>query len=577
MSSTDQDAFNTWRWKWRRRMAVAQGTYRPELVLAGGRIVNVFAEEIIEADIAIDAGFIAGIGSFPEARQRIDISGKFVAPSFVDAHIHLESSLLWIPEFARTVVPRGTGTVVTDPHEMANVAGLPGIEAMRAAARGLPLNVAFTAPSSVPASPLESPGAIFSASEIRDMLSWDETVALGEVMNVPGVISADPELATIFDVSSASIRDGHAPHLTGAALQAYIAAGIHSDHESTTPEEAGEKLRLGLMVLLREGSSEKNLLDLLPLVTDKTAHRFAFASDDRDCHDLLTHGHLDQTLRLAVGAGLDPIRAIRLATFNPAQFYGMRDIGAVAPGYRANLVVLSDLRDFIVELTIYAGRVVAEHGHYVGPVDAPDVEFPDRIAKSVNIAALHRSHLRLPAAQATQAVQVVNGQIVTRLIDVAPPVVDEMAIADPATDLLKLVCVERHHQTGRAGVGLVRGFGLRRGALASTIAHDAHNIVAVGVDDTDLLRAIALVAESQGGLAVVADGQILAHLVLPVAGLMSASPAADVAAAYQECEQAAKGLGCQLDSPFGTLAFMALSVIPEARVTDRGLVRVVSS
>ena len=328
------------------------------------------------------------------------------------------------------------------------------------------------------------------------------------------------------------------------------------------------------MILLREGSSEKNLLELLPLVTDRTSHRFAFASDDRDCHDLLTSGHIDQTLRLAVAAGLDPLRAIRLATLNPATFYGLRGIGAVTPGYRGNVVVLDDLQQFNVSMTVFGGRIVARDGEYLAETRTPPSELPHEVVHSVNLAPLHRSHLRLPAEDANHAVEVINGQIVTRFVDVEPSIVDGFAVPEPGNDLLKLVCVERHNATGRVGVGLVRGFGLQHGAIASTIAHDAHNIVAVGADDTDLLRAIALVAESQGGLAAVADGEILGHLALPIAGLMSDRPAEEVAAQYAELELAAQSLGSQLDSPFGTLAFMALSVIPEARVTDRGLIRV---
>jgi adenine deaminase len=563
-----------WRWQWRRRIAIAQGLYAPSTVLAGGTIVNVFTEELIEADVAIDAGVIVGIGSFPEARERIDVRGKFIAPSFIDAHIHLESSLLWVPQFVRVAVPHGTGAVVTDPHEMANVAGLVGIESMREAAAGLPLTIAFTAPSSVPASPFESPGAIFGPGEIRNMLAWDQTVALGELMNLPGLLDAEPHIAEIIDIASGSIRDGHAPGVVGDQLQAYIAAGIHSDHESTGIEEAREKLRLGLMILLREGSSEKNLLELLPLVTDRTAHRFAFASDDRDCHDLLEVGHIDQTLRLAVEAGLDPIRAIRLATLNPALFYRLPGIGAVAPGYRANLVVLDDLRDFNVAITMFGGRVVARDGEFLPEIVDSTQSLPRDVTHSVDIAPLQRSHLRLPASDASHAVEVINGQIVTRYVDVEPVIVDGSAVADPGRNLLKLVCVERHNATGRVGVGYIRGFGLTEGAIASTIAHDAHNIVAVGADDTDILRAISLVAESQGGLAAVSNGEILGHLPLPIAGLMSERPAEVVAEAYRSLEDAARGLGSTLDSPFGTLAFMALSVIPEARVTDRGLLRV---
>jgi adenine deaminase len=563
-----------WRWQWRRRIAIAQGQYSPSLVLVGGKVANVFTEELIDADVAIDAGVIAGIGSFPEARERIDISGKIVAPSFIDAHIHLESSLLWVPEFARVTVPHGTGAVVTDPHEMANVAGLAGIEAMRAAAHGLPLTVAFSAPSSVPASPIESPGAVFGADEIREMLTWDETVGLGEVMNVPGVLAADPEIAKKLDIARHVQRDGHAPGVTGQRLQGYIAAGIQSDHESTRIDEAREKLQAGLMILLREGSSEKNMRDLLPLVTNNTAHRFAFASDDRDCHDLLTSGHIDETLRLAVAAGLEPLRALRLATWNAAQFYSLAGIGAVAPGYQANLVVLDDLLSFQVAMTLHKGQVVARDGAYLRDVPSAPTQLPPAVIDTVHVAAVRRSHFRLTPDQATHAVQVINGQIVTKYIAIEPTVENGEAVADIGRDLLKLVCVERHRATGRIGAGLVRGFGLTRGALASSIAHDAHNIVAVGADDTDLLAAISLVAESQGGMAVVAGGKILAHLPLPIAGLMSTAPAVEVAEGYSSLEAAARSLGSELDSPFGALAFMALSVIPEARVTDRGLLHI---
>jgi adenine deaminase len=568
------DRYNMWRWQWRRRIAIAQGHYPPALVLAGGKVANVFTEELIDADVAIDAGMIAGVGNFPEARERIDISGKIVAPSFIDAHIHLESSLLWVPEFARVTVPHGTGAVVTDPHEMANVAGLAGIEAMRAAARGLPLTVAFTAPSSVPASPIESPGAIFGVDEIREMLTWDETVGLGEVMNVPGVLAADPEIARKLDIARHVRRDGHAPGVTGQRLQGYIAAGIQSDHESTNIDEAREKLRAGLMILLREGSSEKNMRELLPLVTDNSAHRFAFASDDRDCHDLLTSGHIDETLRLAVAAGLDPLRALRLATWNAAQFYDLEGIGAVAPGYKANLVVLDDLESFKVTMTLHKGQIVARDGAYLRDAPTTPAELPPAVIDTVHVAAVRRSHFRLTPDQATHGVQVINGQIVTKHIAIEPTVENGEVVADTRRDLLKLVCVERHRATGRVGAGLVRGFGLKRGALASSIAHDAHNIVAVGADDTDLLAAISLVAESQGGMAVVAGGEILAHLPLPIAGLMSDAPAVEVAAGYSSLEAAARSLGSELDSPFGALAFMALSVIPEARVTDRGLLHI---
>lgn len=564
-----QAKHNQWKWKWRRRVAVAQGHYPAELVLTGGRVLNVFTEELIEADVAIDAGYIAGIGRYPDARERIDVGGAVIAPSFIDAHIHTESSLLWMPEFARAVVPHGTGAIVTDPHEMANVAGLPGIRAMREAAWSVPMQVRFTAPSCVPASAHESPGATFDADEIAEMLQWPETAGLGEMMNYPGLLAGDSHVAEIMARSRGHRRDGHSPLVTGSALQAYVAAGVHADHEATSRAEAGEKLRAGLMIMIREGSSEKNLADLLPIVNDRTYPRICFASDDRDCHDLHTVGHVDDILRRAIAGGLDPIRAIRMATWNAASYWGLEETGAVAPGYLANLVVLDGLDSVAVSKTLYRGAVVAENGALLAGIDVPEI--PHELMETVHVAPVRRSQMAIRASEATKGVELVPGQIVTKLVDISPATDGEVAVPDPSQDLLKTVSVERHHATGRMGVGFTRGFGLRRGALASTIAHDAHNIIAVGVSDEDILAAIALVAGSQGGLAVVADGDILGHLPLPIAGLMTPAPLDTVAPAYAALQEAARSLGSTLDDPFGQLAFLSLSVIPEARITDRGL------
>lgn len=567
--SPEQARHNMWKWKWRRQVAIAQGAYPAQLVLRGGRVLNVFTEELIEADVAIDAGTIAGIGAFPDAREAIDLDGAIVAPSFIDAHIHLESSLLWVPEFARAVVPHGTGAVVTDPHEIANVAGVEGLKAMRDASEGMPLHVAFTAPSCVPASEHESPGQTLGPDDIAEILNWPETVGLGEMMNVEGLLSGDNGVGDILAISRDHLRDGHSPLVRGPQLQAYAGSGIGSDHEATQLEEAREKLRAGMMIMIREGSSEKNLRDLLPLVTDITYPRICFCSDDRDCHDLRDVGHVDDILRIAISEGLDPIRAIRMATWNAASYWRLPRMGAVAPGYAANLVVLSDLENVTVEKTLYQGRIVAENGKLVA--DLPESAPPEFLRNSVNVAPIRLSTFAVPSADATRGVEVLNGQIVTTAINIEPPVQDGNAMADPTQDLLKAVCVERHHATGQVGAGFVRGFGLKRGAIATTIAHDAHNILAVGISDADIHAAIALVAESQGGLAVVADGEILGHLSLPVAGLMSDLPLDDVTSAYTELQQAAKSLGCTLDDPFGQLAFLGLSVIPEARITHMGL------
>lgn len=560
---------NQWKWKWRRRIAVALGQYPAELVLRGARVLNVFTEELIEADIAIDSGYIAGIAAYPDAWEVMDLDGAIVAPSFIDAHVHLESSLLWVPEFARAVVPHGTGAVVTDPHEIANVAGLRGIRAMCDATRGLPLHVSFTAPSCVPASEHESPGYSLDATHIAQMLAWPETVGLGEMMDIPGLLSGDPRIAGIMAISRTHLRDGHSPLVSGKQLQAYIASGIGSDHESTSLEEAWGKVRAGMTVMIREGSSEKNLLALLPLVNDVTYPRICFASDDRDCHDLLHEGHVDDILRRAIAGGLDPVRAIRMATWNAAAYWRLPELGAVAPGYLANLVVLRDLEKVTVEKTFYRGQLVAANGDLT--IDLPDASVPDVLLHTVNVAPVRRSRLAIDAVDASRAVEVIPGQIVTRVIDIRPRMDGVLAISDTGQDLLKTVCVERHHATGQIGVGFTRGFGLKRGAIATTIAHDAHNILAVGVSDDDLLAAIALVAESQGGLAAVADGEILGHLPLPIAGLMSDRSLQEVATAYESLREAARSLGCILDDPYGQLAFLALSVIPYGRITHSGL------
>jgi adenine deaminase len=559
---------------WRRRLRVALGDEPADLVLSGGRIVDVLAGDTYVADVAIVDGVIAGVGEYRDGHERIDITGRWLAPSFIDAHIHTESALVWVPEFARAVVPHGTGAIVTDPHEIANIAGLPGLEVMRDAARNLPMNIYFTIPSCVPASAWESPGASFGVAEIEAMSEWPECVGLGELMSFPDVLAGAEGIAAKLHASQGMRRDGHAPGLRGAALHAYAGSGPGSDHEATTYAEALEKLRAGQLVMIREGSSARNLEALLPLVTDATYPRCCFCSDDRDVHELLHTGHMDYTLRRAIALGLDPIRAIRMATWTPAEYWRLEGWGAIAPGFQANLVVLGDLRAVQVDMTIYQGKVVAEAGAMVAGAMPDDVVAPTALLGTVRMAPVMLRDLRLDPANARQAVGAIPGEIATRWLQVEPEIVGDEAVASVQHDLLKLVCVERHHATGRVGVGYVHGFGLTRGALASSIAHDAHNIVAVGVDDADILGAIALVAESGGGLAVVADGEVLAHMALPIAGILSDQPLAETAAAYDRLETAARALGSTLPSPFGLLAFMALSVIPEARVTDRGFVTV---
>ncbi|HEX7101149.1 MAG TPA: adenine deaminase [Nitrolancea sp.] len=554
--------------EWRRFLAVAQQREPAYLLWRNTRLVNVASGEIERVNIALCDGVVAGVGDYTEAEQIVDLAGDYLAPSFIDGHVHVESSLIWVDQFARAVVPHGTGAVVTDPHEIANVAGLEGIRALMDAGRSQPLDFYFTIPSCVPASERESSGAVMTTEIIREALSLPNVVGLGEMMNFPGVLNGDE---SIYEKLSLPVgrRDGHAPGLRGLALNAYAGSGMTSDHESTELEEAREKLRRGMMLMIREGSTEHNLLELLPLVDDRTYPRCCFASDDRDCATLLNDGHIDAVLRKAIGAGLDPIRAIRMATLATAEYWRLPRTGQIAPGYRANAVLFGDLSDIRPRAVYFNGQAVAEDGRALFDVPA---KAPNGLLHSVNVAPFEVDRLRPVVEGRMIAVGAIPGQIVTRKLEVDPTTKGGRLASDVERDLLKLVVVERHHATGRIGVGLVEGFGLKQGALASSIAHDAHNIVAVGVDDFEILRAIQAVVQMQGGLAAVRGRDVLAELPLPIAGILSPEPLEAVTEQYEALEDVARGLGSNVPSPLGLLSFMALSVIPAARVTDQGIV-----
>jgi adenine deaminase len=554
--------------RWRRFLSVAEGRDEADLLLRDARLVNVASGEIEQVNVAIVEGRIAGIGDYTEARDTIDLSGSYLAPSFIDGHVHIESSILWVDQYARAVVPHGTGAVVNDPHEIANVAGLAGIRALMEASEALPIGLFFTVPSCVPASPMESAGAEMTPEIIAEAMRLPRVVGLGEMMNFPGVLAGDADIFEKLNIP-APRRDGHAPGLRGRMLNAYIGSGMSSDHESTQLEEAREKLRRGMTIMIREGSTEHNLLELLPLVDDRTYPRCCLASDDRDCATLLHDGHMDAVLRKAIGAGLDPIRAIRMATLNTAEYWRLPGFGLIAPGYRANMVAFDRLDDIRPNLVLFDGMVVAQDGQARFETAT---EIPATLLNTVHIAPLSIEDLRIPAEPEVTAVGAIPGQIVTRKLSVRPAVENGQVVSDPSRDLLKLVVVERHHATGRVGTGLVNGFGLTRGALASSIAHDAHNIIAVGVSDRDILTAIEAVAGMQGGLAAVEGGEVVATLPLPVAGILSPKPLEEVTVDYERLEAVARSLGSTVPAPFGLLSFMALSVIPAARVTDRGLV-----
>ena len=555
-----------------RLIAVARGDQPADLILANAGVVNTFTGEVIAGNVAICGDRIAGVGDYHEAKQTLDVSGKYLSPGFIDGHVHLESSMLDAGQYAQAVVPRGTSAIVTDLHEIANVCGLKGMRYVLDCVRKLPLDLFLMTPSCVPATHLETSGASVSPEDVRQILRWREAIGLGEVMNFPGVIHGDATVLRKIALSRGKIIDGHAPGVRGKDLSAYIAAGIGSDHESMALEEAREKLQKGMFVMIREGSSEKNLAALLPLVTDKTYKRCLFVVDDRSAYDLLHDGDIDAVVRKAIRLGLEPVRAIQLATINAAEYFRLGSLGAIAPGYFANILVLDDLDDLSVNTVFYRGRMVAREGRPLFPLPQVDNR---TVTGTVNMKPVTLKKLSLPATSAElPVIEVVPGQIVTRKRYLKVRVVDGQVISDTERDILKLVVAERHHATGNVGLGMVTGFGLKKGALASSVAHDSHNIVAVGTSDEDIMAAIQEIERLQGGLAAVADGQILASLSLPIAGLLSDEPLEAVVAQLGTLEQKARELGAKLPSPFATLSFLALPVIPELKLTDRGLVDV---
>ena len=555
-----------------RLIAVAKGELPADLILADARVVNVFTGEVEPGNVAICGDRIAGVGDYHQARQVLDLGGKYLAPGLINGHTHLESSMLDIAQYARAVVPRGTLAVVTDLHEIANVCGLEGIRYVLNCARRLPLELFLMAPSCVPATHLETSGACLEPEEIRQLLRWKGCIGLGEVMNFPGVLSGDEAVLSKINLARGKVIDGHAPGVTGKNLTAYIAAGILSDHESISLEEAREKLRQGMFIMIREGSSEKNLDALLPLVTDKTYKRCFFVVDDRSCADLLRDGDIDAVVRRAIRRGLDPVRAIQMATINTAEYFRLDKLGAVAPGYLANLIVTGELSELPIDMVFYRGRLVAREGKPLFPLYQADNK---GLTDTVKIKPFDIEALRLLASGETEPViEIVPGQIITRKRVEKVGVKDGVIMPETGRDILKLVVVERHKATGNIGLGLVAGFGLKRGALASSVAHDSHNIVAVGTNDEDILVAVKEIERRHGGLAVAVGGRVSGSLALPVAGLLSDEPLEVVVARLEKLEKLARDLGTTLPSPFATLSFLALPVIPELRLTDLGLVDV---
>ncbi|HKP54243.1 MAG TPA: adenine deaminase [Chloroflexia bacterium] len=557
-------------------LAVARGDAPAETVLRGGKLVNVLSGEGYPAEIALFRGRIAGVslvaGTY-SGETEVDLAGEYITPGFIDGHMHIESSLVVPPEFSNAVLPHGTTSVVTDPHEIANVHGIEGIRFMLASSEGLPLRVFVMLSSCVPATDMETSGARLSADDLAGLLSESRVLGMAEMMNYPGVVLGLDDMVrkAVMGHQSGVRMDGHSPLLSGQALQAYASAGIASDHESVSASEALEKLRAGLHVLIREGSTARNLDALLPVVNERTSRFCSFATDDKQPNDLARDGHIDHCVRRAIVGGVDPVTAIQMATINTARHFGLDDLGAIAPGYLADMVTFADLREPRISRTFSSGKLVAENGQVVSRSEVS-------VAAPRNL--MHAANLRLESfairceGKLARAIGVLPDQIVTRSEVVEVSQDGGYVVSDTQRDILKIAVIERHKGTGNVGLGLVKGFGLRAGAVASSIAHDSHNLVVIGVSDAEMLLAAQTVIGMGGGICAVRGGEVLGQLPLPVAGLMSDQPWESVRDAMQRLLEAAHDLGCPLDNPYMAMAFLALPVIPELKLTDLGLVDV---
>ncbi len=550
----------------------ANGEKPVDLLLTNARIVNVLAGEITSQAVAISDGMIVGFGQYT-TKKVLDLDGRFVAPGFIDGHVHIESAMTCVSEFARAIVVQGTTTIVADPHEIANVLGTDGIAYMLQSAEQQPVNIYFTLPSCVPATDMETAGARLTAADLEPFLKQEKIVALAEMMNYPGVILRDPDvLAKIISASQhRKPVDGHAPGLKGQALYAYIAAGVQSDHECTTASEAREKLAAGMYIMIRQGTGAKNLQALLPVVNERTARRMMWCTDDRHPHDLISEGHIDFIVRQAIQSGLDPILAIQMATLNPAQYFGLNHLGAVAPGRQADLVVFSDIQKPLIEQVFCRGILTAENGKILPQIQVPP---PAPVSPSMHVD-LQDIDFSIPAQKnSVRVIEIVADQLITHERIEQMPVENQQIVSDPSRDLLKIAVVERHRGTGNIGKGFVKGCGLKRGALASSVAHDSHNIIIVGATDADMQAALEAIVKMGGGLTAVSDQKVLASLALPLAGLMSFEPVVNVRRQLDHLIKVAHDMGSALKDPFMTLSFLALPVIPALKLTDQGLVDV---
>jgi len=547
----------------------AKGEEKADLVIKNANVINVLSEEIYEADIAIKDGIIAGVGKDYDGIEIIDAKGKYISPSFIDGHVHIESSMLLPSEFAKMVVPSGTTTVIADPHEISNIIGLHGISFMREASKDLPLDVYMMLPSCVPASPYETSGFELNSYDLSLLIDSPWVLGIAEMMNFPGVINLDKEVLSKIKLGLDKNKriDGHAPYLCGKELCAYTAAGITSDHECTNQDEAIEKLRQGMYLMIREGSAAKDLDALLPVLRVFPTRKCIFVTDDR--YPSALKEHINMMVRRSVEKGIKPIKAIQMASINTAEYFGLKNLGAIAPGYKADILVLDNLTDFKPSMVIKNGNIAAKDGKLIIDIEKKTLS---SLRGTVNIRWLDKEDLRIKAkSNKVKTIEVTDGQLVTKCIESNINVIDGYAQSNVDDDILKILVIERHKASGNIGKGFVKGFGLKSGAIASTVAHDSHNMIVIGTNDDDMFKAIKELVKSQGGKVIVKNGEVVAKLELPIAGLMSEEDSQTVIKKCDELKQGQKLIGCKLNEPFMTMAFLSLSVIPELKLTDKGL------
>jgi adenine deaminase len=556
------------------RIKAASGEGKVDLLIKNGRVVDVFSGQVEKKDVAVFGGVIVGFEDY-QSREIIDIKGDFLCPGLIDGHVHIESSMVTIPQFARAVLPNGTTSVIIDPHEIANVLGADGVRFMAESAKGIPLNIFIMLPSCVPATHMETGGANLKANDLKPLLKEPWAIGLAEMMNFPGVIYRDPEVLKKIEMAKGKRIDGHAPALSGKGLYAYLTAGIRSDHECTTSKEAKEKLKNGMWIMIREGTTARNLKDLLPLVNPKNSRRFFFVTDDRHPKELLEEGHINSMIRQSIRLGLDPVLAIQMATLNAAEYFRLDDLGAIAPGYRADLVSFDHLGRFQVKKVFKDGILVAENGERLPRSIKPSASVKLKRKQELRIKPIDEKSFLLRSDQPlAKVIQIIPDQIVTKKVLKNIILKDGVACPDLRQDILKIAVVERHRGTGNIGIGFVQGFGLKKGAIGSSVAHDSHNLVIVGTNDQDMLKVVTTIIKMGGGLVAVSDGKVLADLPLPIAGLMSEESVSQVHRKLEILQQAVRRLSCKLSDPLMTLSFLSLPVIPELKLTDKGLVDV---